>query len=233
MQTDEMLVLACSKKWGGRCVAGISQQTGEWVRPVSDREHGELTPFHYRIRGREIEPLDIVRYERGGDLGDPTQPENVEVGPSRWELIERVDPADGQAALARHLVPGPVLLGNRGAAVPEEEALLGVEASLALVRPEGAELCLDPPWQGAGPTRPRVRFELGGHGYDLAITDLQIAPKLRTAGLGIHGLADLGLAANRDLLLTVSLAEPRDEWCTKLVAAVLLLPEKGGRDGLG
>jgi Dual OB-containing domain len=220
---DEMLVLACSKKWGGRCVAGISKRTGRWLRPVSDRSHGELGARYYRVGGRDIEPLDIVRLEYGEGLDDPSQPENVEVAASRWKLIGTVDPGRAADVLEPYLVGGPVLLENRGAAVPEDEAMLGVEASLALVRPERLEFCLEPPWPGKNRPRPRADFKLDGQGYDLALTDYLVAPRLIAAGLGSHSLADLGFDDGSDVLLTISLAEPRDEWCTKLVAAVLLL----------
>ena len=224
MQVDELLVLACSKKWGGRCVAGVSKRTRGWLRPVSDRPHRELAARHYRVDGRELEPLDIVRIEHGDNLDDPSQPENVEVGAARWELVERVNPADAGRVLSRYLVDGPALLGNRGKAMPEEMAMEGVEASLALVRPGCAQFRLEPPYSEESPTRPRVLFELDGQDYDLALTDYLVAPRLIAAGLGVHGLADLGLPAESDMLLTVSLAEPKEEWCIKLVAAVLLLP---------
>lgn len=220
-----MVVLACSKKWGGRCVAGISRQTHDWLRPVSDRPHRELSSRHYRVDGRDLKPLDIVRVEYGENLGDPAQPENVEVGASPWQLIGRVAPGDAGEVLSPHLVDGPALFGNRGGAVPEKEALRGMEASLALVRPERPEFSLEPPWPGKMRTRPRIRFALGGKGYDLALTDYFVAPRLTKAGLGSHGLADLGLPDDSDLFLTVSLAEPLDGWCTKLVAAVLVIPE--------
>lgn len=223
MPTDEMLVLACSKKWGGRCVAGISRQTRGWLRPVSDRPHRELSSRHYRVEGRNIEPLDIVRIEYGDSLDDPSQPENVEVGISPWQLTGRVDPGDARQVLSPHLVDGPALLGNRGGAVPEEEASHGVEASLALVRAKRSEFSLEPPWPGKMRPRPRVRFELGGQGYDLALTDYLVAPRLAKAGIGSHGLADLGLRDDSDVFLTVSLAEPQDGWCTKLAAAVLVV----------
>jgi hypothetical protein len=226
MPTDELLVLACSKKWGGRCVAGISKRTGGWLRPVSRRLHRELASGHYRVNGRDIEPLDIVRIEHGDNLDDPSQPENVEVGAGRWRMTGRVDPVDAARVLSPHLVEGPALLGNRGAAVPEEEAMGGMEASLALVRPRGTEFCLEQPWPGASRPRPRVGFELGNQHYNLALTDYLVAPRLVAAGIGTHGLVDLGLRADSDVLLTVSLAEPQDGWCTKLVAAVLLLPEE-------
>lgn len=222
-----MLVLACSKKWGGRCVAGLSKQTGGWLRPVSGRPHGELSPYHYRIDGRDIEPLDVVRIEHGDGMNDPSQPENVAVGDARWELSGKVDLPDANAVLAPHLVEGPVLLGNRGGAVPEDEAMRGVEASLAIVRPAAVEFHLEEPWEGTGRPRPRVRFDLAGQRYDLALTDYLVAPRLMKLGLGSHGLASLGLLKRSEALLTVSLAEARDEWCTKLVAAALFLPEEG------
>ncbi len=175
--------------------------------------------------GRDLKPLDIVRIEYGENLNDPAQPENVEVGISPWQLIGRVDPADADNLLSPHLVDGPTLLGNRGGAVPEEKALRGVEASLALVRPNRPEFSLEPPWPGKMRSRPRIRFELGGQSYDLALTDYFVAPRLTKAGIGSHGLADLGLRDDSGLFLTVSLAEPQDGWCTKLVAAVLVVPE--------
>ncbi len=47
-------------------------------------------------------PLDVVRFEHRGALGDPTQPENVEVADSRWELTDRVEP---ERCLRRSLSP--------------------------------------------------------------------------------------------------------------------------------
>jgi hypothetical protein len=226
MPVDEIVVLACSRKWGGRCVAGISTETGRWLRPVSNLRHSELTPYHFQIDGHEIEPLDIVRFEHEGELGDPSQPENVLVSDSRWQLAGRVDPVDAYDTLSPHVVEGQVLLGNRGTAVPADEAMRGVEASLALVRPSALEFHLEPPWEGSDRPRPRASFALGGHEYELALTDYLVAPRLIRAGMGSHRPSDLGFAPNSDVYLTVSLAEARDGWCTKLIAAVLFLPEE-------
>ena len=162
--------------------------------------------------------------EHGDNLDDPSQPENVEVGDSRWQLTGKVDPDNASGALSPHLIEGPSLLGNRGAAMPEEKAMLGVEASLALIQPEFVEFSLERPHPGKSRPRPRARFALDGEDYDLALTDYLVAPRLIEAGFGPHRLEDIGLRANSDVLLTVSLAEPQDGWCTKLVAAVLLLP---------
>jgi hypothetical protein len=226
MPTDEIIVLACSRKWGGRCVAGVSTQSGRWLRPVLSRPRDGLGPYYWRIDGRAIRPLDVVSLEHDGELADPSQPENVAVGSSRWKLAGAVDPADAAEMLASHLTDGPGLLGNRGAAMPEEEAAKGVEASLALVRPLEVEFHLEPPWEGTGKRRPRVQFDLNGQHYDLAVTDYVVAPRLMAAGLGRHEISSLGFAADASVHLTVSLAEPRDGWCTKLVAAVMPLPER-------
>ncbi len=171
MPVDEILVLACSMKRGGRCVAGISRKTGKWLRPVSSHLHGELYPRHHRIDGRDIELLDVVGFEHDGGVEDPSQPENVAVGASRWWRTGKVDPAEAAAVLAPHLVDGPALLGNGGAAVPEEQAMRGMDASLALVRPQGTEFHLERPRTGTSRLRPRVGFDLAGGHYDLALRE--------------------------------------------------------------
>lgn len=147
------------------------------------------------------------------------------MGASRWWRTGKVDPAEAVAVLSPHLVDGPVLLGNSGAAVPEEETMRGMDASLALVRPEGTEFHLEQPWEGTSRLRPRVGFEPGGRRYDLALTDYLVRPRLMNAGPGPHELTDLGFDGDADVYLTISLAEAREDWRTKLVAAVLFLPE--------
>jgi hypothetical protein len=150
----------------------------------------------------------------------------VPVDDSRWQLTGAIDPVDAADVLSPHLVEGPELLGNRGAAMLETEAMEGVDASLALVRPRRVLFRLEPPWEGRGSPRPRVVFTLAGKGYDLALTDYQVAPRLMRAGLGDHDAAELGLAPRAAVCLTISLAEARDGWCTKLVAAVIPLPPR-------
>lgn len=224
MPVDEIVILANSFKHGGRCVAGVSLRSGDWVRPVSTHRHGELYPYHYRIDGRDVELLDVVGFDHGRRMDDLCQPENVEVGDGRWWRTGRLDAADAERVLGPKQTDGSQLLGNRGAAMTEENALRGVEASLALVRPDEVEFRLDPPREGTAKLRPRVKFAHGGHDYTLSLTDTIVRPRLIQAGLGSHDGAGLGLASGADLLLTVSLAEPRDGWCTKLVAAVMPTP---------
>jgi hypothetical protein len=61
----QMLVLANSKKSGGRCLAGINTQTLQWVRPISDNLHCEVptTNTLNKQTNKQIRPLDIIELE--------------------------------------------------------------------------------------------------------------------------------------------------------------------------
>lgn len=226
MPTEEILVLASSKKHGGRCVAGLNKD-GKWVRPVSKGSHG-LFKAECGIDGRWPELLDVVRfgYSEEPEEGDPAQPENVRIDGSAWELSKRVDPAEAEKRLHRFLIAGPELLGNRGSAVKDEIAAKGVEASLALLKPRGGiEFTLGPPEAGQVKPGPRVVFDLGSRRYDLPVTDIPVEEAIRGAGAGAYKPEDLGFAADRSVILTVSLGEEYKGWHYKLVAAVLFLPQ--------
>ena len=223
MPTAEILVLASSKKLGGRCVAGLDKK-GEWVRPVSAGPHG-LYPAECEVEGRLPEVLDVVRFEYAERLEDPAQPENVLIEDSPWELRRRMPPEEAYGRLRNYLWEGRRLLGNRGKAVPEEEAAKGVDASLALIEPTGGvSFLIRPPEEEEGKYKARVVFDFAAKRYDLRLTDIPLERAVRDAGVGEHSPEDLGLDASGKTLVTVSLGEPNNGWHTKLAAAVLFLP---------
>lgn len=225
MPTAEIIVLANSKKLGGRCIAGISTRSGRWARPVSRLPNGQLEPAHCRVEGRQSELLDVVRFEYVEQLDDPAQPENLLIEDKPWELVDNVAPVEAFSRLRGHLATGPELLGNRGRAVPRGVAEKGVDASLALIEPDRPpRFKTESAHETGGPLRPRVEFSLGGQDYELGITDFVIAPRLRALGCGDHSDDRLGFGDPSHVLLTISLAEPLDEWHWKLAAAVLFLP---------
>jgi hypothetical protein len=57
----------------------------------------------------------------------------------------------------------------------------------------------------------------------VTITDYSVRPRLMRAGFDDYRPEEVGLDAGSRMLLTVSLAEPQKEWCTKLVAAVMFM----------
>ena len=222
MPLEEILVLASSMKHGGRCVAGITRE-GEWVRPVSGEPHG-LFKFECAVDGRWPELLDVVRFGYEKPLEDPAQPENVLIDGSAWELRKRVLREEAHERLHRFLVHGPLLLGNHGKAVPDEEAAKGVEHSLALIEPTDVVFLLRPPEETYGKLKPRVRFEFSSSEYELGLTDIEMRERVLRAGVGEYRPETLGLDPDGPLLLTISLGEEQEGWHTKLAAAVLSLP---------
>lgn len=219
-----MIVLASSRKLGGRCIAGISTDSGEWVRPVA-RAQGGLDKFRCMVDGRWPELFDIVRFDCERCLDDPAQPENVLIDGRGWDLVGRLDPGDAYVRLAADLAPGPELLGNRGKAVKEDIAAEGVDASLALVESDTPiTFVLKPPQETQGKSKPCALFRIGGRVYELPLTDFTVKPLVLEAGVGVHSAEDLGLEGFEKILLTISLGEAHQGWHSKLAAAVLFLP---------
>lgn len=219
-----MIVLANSRKMGGRCVAGISLATGAWIRPVSSHPEGELHPSDCAVEGRAPRALDVVRLPYRERLDDPAQPENVLIDDGRWELARTVDPKAAYALLIPHLEPGPALLGGVEKGVPDAAAREGLDASLCLVEPDSIQFVSEDPYRPGRPRKARAVFELASRWYDLGITDSVVAPALRRAEYGSYSAPDLGFPAPAHTLLTVSMTEPLNEMRWKLAAAVHLLP---------
>jgi hypothetical protein len=224
MPTQEMIVLANSRKMGGRCVAGISLQSEEWVRPVSSRPEGELSPRDCAIDGRPPRTLDVVRFQYRRRLGDLAQPENVLIDGGDWELLGEVEPAEAYERLRPYLSPGPGLLGGTEKGVSEAAvAQQGLKASLALVEPDSIEFVSREPFHPGGPRKARAVFELRSQRWDLGITDSVVAPPLRRLESGVYSPTDLGFPTPGHILLTISITEPLDGMRWKLAPAVHLL----------
>lgn len=222
MPAEEILVLASSLKHGGRCVAGLTKE-GRWVRPVSGEPHG-LFKSECAVDGRCPEVLDVVRFGCEKTLEDPAQPENVLIDGSPWELRKRVPREEAYERLGLFLADGPTLLGNRGKAVPEEEAEKGVEHSLALIEPTAAVFLLRPPEETYEKLKPRVKFQFASSEYELGLTDITMRERVLQAGVGEYPPETLGIDPGGPLLLTISLGEAQEGWHTKLAAAVISLP---------
>lgn len=62
--TKKILCLANSRKRGGRCIAGrelLADSPGPWIRPVSDREHEEVSEEERQFEdGSEPKVLDVI-----------------------------------------------------------------------------------------------------------------------------------------------------------------------------
>jgi len=220
MSSERMLVLASSKKLGGRCVAGVGLDSRRLVRPVAETPSGALGLVDCRVDGTWPKPLHVVEFGHRGSDGRPWQPENLVLDGSPWRLCPPIDRLE--SVLASYLHAGGALLGNWGAAVPAETCEGGVEASLALVEPRELAFEHERVNWGRG-SRPRAWFRHAGSLWRLPLTDFVVRPRLLRRPFGICGWDDLQLPTPRRVLLTVSLGEPYDGWHHKLVAAVVPL----------
>src|ERR1700727_2706120 len=63
-ETKRIVCLANSRKYQGRCIAGIeilNSKPGGWVRPVSNRDMGELCDYECKLEtGAVPSVLDII-----------------------------------------------------------------------------------------------------------------------------------------------------------------------------
>lgn len=166
--------------------------------------------------------LDIVRFSYEARADDLAQPENVVIDHSDWELTGAISKNQAYAFLEPHLTPGPDLLGGTDKGVPEVVAQEGVEASLTVVEPDDLRFqsCANPFKPGR---QARAIFELDSQWYDLSISDLVVAPKIKQADDGSYLPGELGFPDLPHTVLTVSLAEPLGETRWKLTAAVQFL----------
>lgn len=124
--------------------------------------------------------------------------------------------------LRSRIVPGPLLLGSTGASIATSAAEQ-LPASLALVDPSNLR------WRPSQDRRdrPQVRalFELRGQMYDLPLTDPSwssvMVRQLSRLGPGSHAHEELNVSGK--ILLTMSLSEPFNGYCYKLVAAMVVV----------
>lgn len=222
MSQVEIICLANSIKHGGRCAAGLRTDGRGWLRPVSNKDDGTLAYYHYRyVDSTPAEPLDVMRVGlvRPRPLG--IQPENWLIDGRPWELISRPINPSHLPILRQAICRGPLLLhGESDRVAPEAAATSATPRSLELIAPRMIEMYPTP--GRADQPRARAKFTLGEAGqaidYDLSLTDPHWRDEAQRRGrITIE-------QTQSPFLATVSLSEPFDGHCFKLLAAVMLLP---------
>ena len=223
MPQVQMLCLANSRKHSNRCVAGLTMVGSGWVRPVSDLPDCSLRHAHYTCEGgHKAALLDILSINLIHHEPRPHQPENWRIGSNRWRFVGSMSSAKAATFLAPYLIAGPDLLGNSLDRIPyvELSARPGT-ASLAMVEPN--RIRWDIRSRGPGNRRVRARFELAGGEFNLSVTDPEFEFMLIRLNDGLHDNAAVGFTSDQRIMLTISLGEPFEGDCYKLVVAVIAL----------
>lgn len=213
MRKVNFLCLASSYKPGGRCVAGIDLNNGEWIRPVSSGSSGTVPHDVYMLSNanRAVRPLDQVVLGLDAAQPEPEQPENWVIGDRPWTLADTWTLDEAADVLDDLTSADPKLFGSSGRSLSEDEIpTAGVPASLTIVRADTPTFYLHR--RPTGSKQLRATFRLGEEYYDLPVSDMEPwADRLREED---HRREAPGLWR-----FTCSLALRWNGVCYKLIAA--------------
>jgi Protein of unknown function, DUF488 len=223
----KILCPADSRKMSGHCVAGreiVRNGIGDWIRPVSSREHEEISVEERRYEdGHLPNLLDIISIPMLEPKPRTYQSENHliahdyywhKTGKATWQQVEAaLDVVNGPLWVNGH--QSYSMINNR---VPEAQANK-FKNSLLLIRPIDLKISVGPQGGQFAPNRRRVRaiFNFNGAPYKLNLTD---AVKESEYLLGNNGTFPVPNA-----ILCVSLGEPYMGDAYKLAAA-LVTPDR-------
>ena len=222
-ESKRIVCLANSRKLAGRCIAGRewseARGAGGWVRPVSAREGREVSEYERQYEdGSDPKVLDVVRVPVIEPLPEGCQKENWLLDPeSYWEkegtyswfdLSRLVDP------VAPLWIDGHSTWNGRNDEIPLESAG-SVSGSLRLIHVKELQLGVFRPGEAFGASKRRVqgRFSYAGMDYALWVTDPGYERKYLAKLDGAYGIGEC--------YLTVSLGEPYQDTCHKLIAAII------------
>jgi hypothetical protein len=217
-----ILCLASSRKLSGRCVAGrviASQLPGPWVRPVSSREHQEISEYERNYEdGTDPRVLDVIDVPLLEARPHEFQQENWLLDSNNyWEQKSRFD----WAGLQDFVEPdGPLWLNHNSSyngmndRIPLEVAVT-LRSSLRLIHVDRLTIDVFCPGAAFGNPKRRVqgRFEHDGQDYWLWVTDPVYERRFLAQPNGTYPLGES--------CLTISLGEPYDNHVYKLIAAII------------
>lgn len=220
MVIKRLLLLANSRKFNERCVAGrevLPDGIGAWIRPVSSSEHGEVDRYARQYaQGVEPEVVDVVEVGLSEPMPHALQPENWlldrrqlwrRVGRARWDDLKRCADTAGPLWFdGYHSPPGEnncIRVADAGQA----------RSSLNLIKVEAVMLARHPSDGGAG-ARLQGQFDFDGVSYKLWITDQVYEADYLNRPAAEHVLGEC--------YLTVSLTENAvHDFHYKLIAAII------------
>jgi len=222
-----IICLANSRKYQGRCVAGLewsSKKVGGWVRPVTWLPKGVLINERFcgNAYGRDPRLLDVIDIEFLAPEPHAFQTENARIDPGkRWTYRGMIQPSVLFPAVQR--VRGPLWV-NAGSTrhgmndmIPEAAAL-GLSSSLKLIQPDELAISLTVEGEKNGEPHRRIRgeFRLDSCRYIFSVTDCAIEHQLQKREPGY----DMRL---KKPLLCVSVSEVLESTraCYKLIAGVV------------
>lgn len=217
-----ILCLANSRKLSGRCLAGreiVNGRPGPWIRPVSDREHEEVSEQERQYEnGNDPKLLDVIdvpllkasphAYQQENWLLDPKF-YWARVSTRKWEQLQKFVEPDG-----------PLWINGNSSTNGLNDRIflsqsLKLQSSLRLIHITRLIIVVSRPGAAFGDPRRRVYgwFKHDGTQYRFSVTDpIQTRRFLAKA----DGQYKIG-----ECCLTISLGEAYKGYCYKLIAAII------------
>ena len=220
--TKRIVCLANSRKLSGRCVAGkemTGKSIGDWIRPVSAREHEEVSEYERQYPdGSDPKVLDVIDIPLLSHSPKGHQPENWLLDPDTyWNRAGQVTWND-----LGHMVDSPSTLWSNDSStynglhdrVATAEAD-GFGESLYLLKLRKLQLRVFVPGASFGNPKRRVQAEFTHDGvtYRLWVTDPLVEQTFLAKADGEYLIGTC--------FVTISLGEPVDGFCYKLVATII------------
>ncbi len=220
-----ILCLANSYKHCGRCLAGVCLDDGFWIRLRGAAVDGSLDASESVLDdGSEPRLLDVIEVELHYALPSDAHPEDWQIAPVRWRLLQRPATASQlQKILDAADKATTILRGYRDRMPVEEIQTKPMQSSLVLVCPSEIYWWI----RGEGDKRKnRALFRRHNVTYDLAVTDPRWLERLNLMPAGIYPHSTFA-EPDCETWLTVSLSEAFHGWHYKLVAGVIVRNTKG------
>jgi len=216
----EIICLAVSRKYGRYCVAGkerIPGSTGKWIRPVSSSETGELRIEHILLAEEKLpEMADIVSVSLVRPAPKQYQQENWLMDEKTAWMKKGEFPLSDFSLLCDH----PDVLWINGFhsrhglndRIPQQVTETEISSSLLLIEPENLEIIV---MKNALRKKIRAVFHYNGTEYLLPVTDPAMEKIFLKKPAGQYYPA-----LNAEICFTISISEPFEGFCYKLVAGV-------------
>ncbi len=215
----EIICLAVSRKYGRYCVAGkerIPGSAGKWIRPVSSSETGELRIEHILLPEEKLpEMSDIISVSLVRPAPKNYQKENWIIDEKTAWVKKGEFPLSDFSLLCDH----PDVLWINGFhsrhglndRIPQQVTETEIQSSLLLIQPENLEIIV---LENALRKKIRAVFFYNGTEYLLPVTDPAMERIFLKKPPGQYA------AANAETCCTLSISEPFEGFCYKLVAGI-------------
>ena len=215
-----IVCLANSYKHGGRCIAGVCVDDGAWIRLRGEAADGSLCACEYALDdGTEPRLLDVIQVEVYYAVRSASHPEDWQIAPTRWSLVERPATEGRWAQLTGGKTKsGGILNDHRDRIATWELKYKPLRSSLCLLRPSEIHWWIR---EDKGKRKYRALFHHNYITYDFALTDPRWMEHLNLLPCGIYPHNTFA-AADAETWFTISLSEPYFGFHYKLVAAVIV-----------